>query len=65
MRNIEIKAKVRNILQLKDKAKELSGGKGEIIKQHDSFYRIQTGGRLKLRKFEVIISGQRCFNVFM
>lgn len=55
MRNIEIKAKIRNIQQLKEKAAVLSGGKSEIIKQHDSFYQIAKSGRLKLRKFEVII----------
>ncbi|GJQ65228.1 hypothetical protein Trydic_g7359 [Trypoxylus dichotomus] len=51
MRNIEIKAKVKDIEQLRSKAKILSKSEGTIIKQDDIFY-ISSHGRLKLRKFE-------------
>lgn len=52
MRNVEIKAKVRNLQELINRAKLLSNSEGSIIPQHDTFYNIQQG-RLKLRKFEV------------
>lgn len=52
MRNIEIKAKIRNLSVLLERAKALSRTNGEIIKQNDTFYTVQKG-RLKLRKFEV------------
>ncbi|XP_044253947.1 uncharacterized protein LOC123004655 [Tribolium madens] len=51
MRNIEIKAKVRELARLIERAKALSETPGEIIKQHDTFYSV-VKGRLKLRKFE-------------
>ncbi|CAH0560428.1 unnamed protein product [Brassicogethes aeneus] len=51
MRNVEIKARVKNIADLVSKAAELSGTKAEIIKQHDTFYNVNNG-RLKFRKFE-------------
>lgn len=54
MRNIEIKAKVRDIESLIAKAKTLSKSEGTIIKQNDSFF-VVPRGRLKLRKFEVRI----------
>lgn len=54
MRNIEIKAKIRNLSALLERAKSLSGTNGEIINQNDTFYTVQKG-RLKLRKFEVSI----------
>lgn len=52
MRNIEIKAKVKDVKSLIEKAKELSKSKGEEIKQHDIFYNIPNG-RLKLRIYKV------------
>ncbi|KRT80884.1 hypothetical protein AMK59_5200 [Oryctes borbonicus] len=51
MRNIEIKAKVKDIEQLRRKAKNLSQSQGTIIKQDDTFYK-SSKGRLKLRKVE-------------
>ncbi|EFA01517.1 uncharacterized protein LOC660170 [Tribolium castaneum] len=51
MRNIEIKAKVRQLAKLIERAKALSETTGEVIKQHDTFYSVAKG-RLKLRKFE-------------
>lgn len=55
MRNVEIKAKVRDPEVLKAKAKLLSKSEEEIvIKQHDTFFK-STTGRLKLRQFEVWI----------
>lgn len=54
MRNVEIKAKVVNIIDLLQKAKILSSSEPEIIKQNDVFYNVSQG-RLKLRKFEVSI----------
>lgn len=52
MRNVEIKAKVSDIEELRCKAKILSKSEGTIIKQNDTFY-VSSKGRLKLRKFEV------------
>lgn len=52
MRNVEIKAKVRNLADLISRAKKLSDSEGTLIPQNDTFYKVQQG-RLKLRKFEV------------
>lgn len=49
MRNVEIKAKIKNIKLLLLKAQELSGTTETLIKQHDTFYNV-TKGRLKLRR---------------
>lgn len=57
MKNVEIKAKVRCVVELIDRAAKLSGSNGEIIKQEDMFYKVPQG-RLKLRKFEV-----RCLRI--
>ncbi|CAH1159766.1 unnamed protein product [Phaedon cochleariae] len=51
MRNIEIKAKVRDLTKLMDKVRSLEPQKCEIIKQEDTFFNT-SNGRLKLRKFE-------------
>ncbi|KAK4886451.1 hypothetical protein RN001_002722 [Aquatica leii] len=51
MRNIEIKAKVRDLTNLLSKAEHVSNSKGCIINQYDTFYKVPQG-RLKLRKFE-------------
>ncbi|XP_012230832.2 uncharacterized protein [Linepithema humile] len=51
MRNIEIKAKIQDINHIISKAKELSNDDKTIIKQHDTFFKVQEG-KLKLRKFE-------------
>lgn len=51
MRNIEIKAKIQDVNHTISKAKELSKSDKTIIKQHDTFFKVQEG-RLKLRKFE-------------
>ncbi|XP_057324429.1 uncharacterized protein LOC130667051 [Microplitis mediator] len=50
MRNVEIKAFLRNPDFVKAKAKELSNSEPEIIKQTDTFY-VVPRGRLKLRVF--------------
>ncbi|XP_017768028.1 PREDICTED: uncharacterized protein LOC108556418 [Nicrophorus vespilloides] len=51
MRNVEIKAKIRDMVKILAKAKELSGSEGVSIPQHDTFYKAPLG-RLKLRRFE-------------
>jgi adenylate cyclase class IV len=54
LRNVEIKAKVRNVSDIVSKAKKISNSEGICIKQDDIFFRIPQGqGRLKLRTFEV------------
>ncbi|KDR14706.1 uncharacterized protein LOC110834301 [Zootermopsis nevadensis] len=53
LRNVEIKAKVRDLGDTVSKAKKLSNSEGTWIKQDDIFFRIPQGrGRLKLRTFE-------------
>lgn len=52
MRNVEIKAKLRNVSELLGKAQLLSGQEPTVIKQNDVFFNVSQG-RLKLRKFEV------------
>lgn len=54
MRNVEIKAFLRNPEFVRAKAKELSNSEPEIIKQTDTFYAVPRG-RLKLRVFSVSI----------
>ncbi|XP_046627633.1 uncharacterized protein LOC124308706 [Neodiprion virginianus] len=51
MRNVEIKAKIRDREDIISKAKILSNSQGFVIKQHDTFFKVPIG-RLKLRKFE-------------
>ncbi|RXM96387.1 C-Jun-amino-terminal kinase-interacting protein 2 [Acipenser ruthenus] len=48
--NVEIKAKVHDIQQLIQNAKQLSKSEGHIITQQDTFFKVLTG-RLKLRNF--------------
>lgn len=55
MRNVEIKATVKELNKLLERARALSGKNDEIIKQHDTFYKVHNG-RLKLRRFEVSLS---------
>jgi adenylate cyclase class IV len=52
LRNIEIKAKVRNLDDIVSKAEKLTNSEGTWIKQDDVFFRVPQG-RLKLRTFEV------------
>lgn len=52
MRNTEIKARVRCVKDLIEKAAKLSSSDEQVIKQEDTFYNVAEG-RLKLRKFEV------------
>ena len=52
MRNIEIKAVIRDIEHTISKATELSDTAQTEIKQHDIFFKTKEG-RLKLRKFKV------------
>ncbi|KAJ9583940.1 hypothetical protein L9F63_021714 [Diploptera punctata] len=51
MRNVEIKAKIRNLQGIVSKAKQLSKSDGEFIKQDDIFFKVPQG-RLKLRTYE-------------
>ncbi|XP_069678657.1 uncharacterized protein [Periplaneta americana] len=50
-RNVEIKAKVRNVDEIVSKAKQLSNSEGTWIKQEDVFFKVPQG-RLKLREYE-------------
>lgn len=55
LRNIEIKARIRGEDEYEKRveiAKNLTGTAGEIIPQHDVFFRA-TNGRLKLRYLKV------------
>ena len=49
-KNVEIKARVRDIEALRKRAEELSDTDVEVLCQTDTFYRVQSG-RLKLRVF--------------
>ncbi|KAJ8245469.1 hypothetical protein GJAV_G00271080 [Gymnothorax javanicus] len=46
--NVEIKAAVRNLALLKQRAQDLSKSTGTVIRQQDTFFNVQKG-RLKLR----------------
>jgi len=48
--NIEIKARVHDLPQLKLRAEDISGTSCEILKQEDTFFAVLRG-RLKLREF--------------
>uniref|UniRef100_A0AAY4EP03 CYTH domain-containing protein n=1 Tax=Denticeps clupeoides TaxID=299321 RepID=A0AAY4EP03_9TELE len=48
--NVEIKASVRDVMQLKLRAEELSGSEGTVVRQRDTFFGVQKG-RLKVRDF--------------
>lgn len=50
--NVEIKAAVRNLKFLTERAKELSKSAGTLIRQQDTFFNAQNG-RLKLRNLMV------------
>lgn len=52
MRNVEIKARVNNLIELLKRAEIVSNSKATIIPQDDTFFK-SDNGRLKLRKFEV------------
>lgn len=52
LRNVEIKAKVKNLDDILSKAKKLSNSLGTWIEQDDVFFMVPQG-RLKLRTFEV------------
>ncbi|XP_050307880.1 uncharacterized protein LOC126744487 [Anthonomus grandis grandis] len=60
MRNVEIKAKVRDLQQLLSQAEKLAAAEATIIKQHDTFY-TAPNGRLKLRRFPDSGSGELIF----
>lgn len=49
--NVEIKARVRDIHVLRERAEELADGPCEELRQEDIFFRVPTG-RLKLRRSE-------------
>ncbi|XP_077994416.1 uncharacterized protein LOC144448137 [Glandiceps talaboti] len=49
--NIEVKARIRNIEELKKTASELSDSDGEVMMQEDTFFQCEKG-RLKLRVFK-------------
>lgn len=48
MRNVEIKAKIADLDRICQIAEKLSGGQATIIKQEDTFYKVNEG-RLKMR----------------
>lgn len=48
MRNVEIKARITNLKNICKVAEELSGAPPKIIRQDDTFYRVNEG-RLKMR----------------
>ncbi|KAJ0170001.1 hypothetical protein K1T71_014607 [Dendrolimus kikuchii] len=50
MRNVEIKAKIKDYKEICKLAEELSGGPPTIINQDDTFYKVNHG-RLKLRVY--------------
>ena len=52
LRNVEIKAKIRNLDDIVSKAKKLSNSEGMWIEQDDVFFTVPQG-RLKLRKYQV------------
>ena len=54
-RNVEIKAKVHNLIQLINNAKLLSNEKGVVLQQKDIFYYCGNG-RLKLRSESTEVS---------
>ena len=53
-RNIEIKARISDISELHQLAKELSGSEGVKLYQNDTFFN-SVHGRLKMRSIEVSI----------
>jgi len=53
-RNVEIKATVPDIDKLLKLTQNLCSTEAEVLKQHDTFYRVPSG-RLKLRSFEVCL----------
>ncbi|CAK9818789.1 Putative adenylate cyclase MJ0240 [Anthophora plagiata] len=52
MRNIEIKAKIDDPELIISRIKQLTDDKCVVIKQHDTFFKVPAGRRLKLRQFE-------------
>ncbi len=50
-RNIELKARVRDLESVRSKAVALSSSEGVLIRQTDTFFVVPTG-RLKIREFE-------------
>ena len=54
-RNVEIKARMKDVKKLKVAAKELSGSDGTLIVQEDTFF-LAPNGRLKLRQIQVMVS---------
>ena len=53
-RNIEIKARVQDVVQLHKAAAALSESTGEILHQEDTFFN-SPQGRLKLRVIKVVM----------
>ncbi|MEW5826985.1 MAG: hypothetical protein AB1778_09170 [Candidatus Bipolaricaulota bacterium] len=47
-RNVEIKARVRDLASVRERAQRLAGTPGGVLIQEDTFYR-SADGRLKLR----------------
>lgn len=60
-KNIEIKAKIRDVERTVSKAAELSDTAQVKIEQHDTFFKSKDG-RLKLRKFKVGVIINKFFN---
>jgi predicted adenylyl cyclase CyaB len=49
-RNVEIKARVRDLAEVRTRAEALSDGPGRVFEQEDAFFHVPDG-RLKLRRF--------------
>lgn len=65
LRNVEIKAKVKNVGDIVTKAKKLSNSEGSWIEQDDVFFTVPQG-RLKLRTFQVsFVSTSFDFLIFL
>lgn len=54
-RNIEIKARVKDLDEVKRIASGLSGTDGEIIKQRDVFFQLDSGKELNLVTIQIIL----------
>lgn len=52
-RNVEVKARVNDVEELKRISSELCGSNGTVIEQVDTFFNVNHG-RLKLRLFKVV-----------
>ncbi|KAF4530123.1 hypothetical protein B566_EDAN001380 [Ephemera danica] len=61
-RNVEIKARVRDLNDLLNRAKDVSNSPGEVLQQEDAFFKTEKG-RLKLRE-EANKNGNEAWLIF-